>query len=54
MLKIIMLKIIMLKKTAEVLKDYPEVKYKLIRAHHRGLPLKQREKVDNNIPDAKK
>lgn len=43
-----------IKKTAEILKNYPKVEYKLIRVHHRGLSQKQREKIDNNIPDTAK
>ena len=41
-------------KTAELLKNYPNVEYKLIRVHHRGLSLHQRTKIANNIPSAEK
>ncbi len=40
-----------IKKTAEILANYPEVEYKLIQVHHRGLSIKQQENIDNNIPD---
>jgi pyruvate formate lyase activating enzyme len=37
-------------KTAETLKDYPEVSYKLIRVHAHGVMENQKEKIKDKIP----
>lgn len=40
-------------KTASILKDYPEVRYKLIKVHTSGLNNLQKDKLKSKIPDEK-